>query len=96
MEALNRKPTLGVKKTMTLSDGTTIDVVSITARQMMSIANNKRLSDVDKGIHITAARVRINGQAVSADDLLDSFTDTEVEAIIKFASENESEDEEKN
>ena len=86
MEALNRKPVLGVKRSMEMPDGTTIDVIGIPARKTMEIANNKKLSDMERGIHITAAKLLINGKPVVADDLLDCFNDDELTEIIKFAN----------
>lgn len=94
MEALNRKPDLSVRKSMELADGTKIEVIGITARKTMAIANNKKMSDMERGVHITAAKILVNGAPVVYDDLLDSFTDDEVEKIIKFA--NDTPDEEKN
>ncbi|MDR3133267.1 MAG: hypothetical protein LBU42_04505 [Prevotellaceae bacterium] len=87
MEALNRKPNLTAKKSMKLSDGTAIDVVSITARKMMDIANNKRLTDVERGMHITAAKILVNGKPIVYDDMLDGFTDTEINEIVRFAND---------
>ena len=86
MEALKRKAALSVKDKMTFIDGTTIELVGITARKTSEIANNKRLSDFDRGIHLTAAKIRVNGQSVTYDDLLDCFTDEELTKIIKFAN----------
>ncbi|MCH5305189.1 MAG: hypothetical protein J1E79_01760 [Rikenella sp.] len=94
MEALNRKPDLSVRKSMALPDGTRIDVIGITARKMMAIANDKKLSDMDRGIHITAAKILVNGAPVVYDDLLDSFTDDEVETILKFANDVDEKNEE--
>lgn len=87
MEALNRKPDTSVRKSMELPDGTRIDVIGITARKMMAIANDKKMSDMERGVHITAAKILVNGAPVVYDDMLDSFTDTELETIIKFANE---------
>ena len=96
MEALNRKPNLAVKKSMKLDDGTTIDVIGITARKMMDIANNKRLTDIDRGMHITAEKILVNGKKIVYDDLLDGFTDTEINEIVQFANEVPDEDVKKN
>ena len=79
---------------MELTDGTKIEVIGTTARKTMAIANNKKMSDMERGVHITAAKILVNGAPVVYDDLLDSFTDDEVEKIIKFA--NDTPDEEKN
>jgi hypothetical protein len=87
MEAFKRKADLSVKKSMTLPDGTSIDVVGISARKTAEISNNKRLSDFDRGIHVTAAKIHVNGQEVCYDDLLDCFTDKELTKIVKFAND---------
>jgi len=86
MEVLKRKAELSVKDTMKFADGTTIELVGITARRASEIANNKKLSDFDKGIHLTAAKIQVNGQSVTYDDLLDCFTDDELTKIIQFAN----------
>jgi hypothetical protein len=96
MEALNRKPNLTVKKSMKLDDGTTIEVVGITARKMLDIVNNKRLTDVERGMHITVEKILINGKKVVYDDLLDGFTDTEINEIVQFANNISGEDGSKN
>jgi hypothetical protein len=95
MEALNRKPNLAVKKSMTLDDGTTIDVTGITARKMVEIANNKCLSDVERGMHITAEKILVNGKKIVYDDLLDGFTDVEVANIMQFANDVDEDGEKK-
>lgn len=87
MEALNRKPNLGIRKSMELEDGTRIDVIGITARKSVQLANNKKLSDADRGIHLTAAKILVNGSPIVCDDLLDSFTDDEITRIIQFAND---------
>jgi hypothetical protein len=92
MEALNRKPNLAVKKSMKLDDGTTIDVVGITARKMMEIVNNKRLSDTERGMHLTAEKIMVNGKPVVYDDLMDGFTDVEINEIVQFANDLPDED----
>jgi hypothetical protein len=97
MEALNRKPNLAVKKSMQLEDGTTIEVTGVTARKMMEIVNNKRLTDAERGMHITAEKVLVNGKKIVYDDLLDGFTDDEVNEIARFANDiPEGEDVKKN
>ena len=72
---------------MKLDDCTTIDVIGITARKAMEIANNKRLTDLERGMHITAAKILVNGKPVVYDDLLDGFTDTEINEIVQFAND---------
>lgn len=88
MEALNRKPDVTtVKKSMELADGTRIDLIDAAARKMRSIANNNKLSQYDKGVHVTAAKIRVDGQPVVFDDLMDCFTATELNQIIDFAND---------
>lgn len=87
MEALKRKPDLSVRKSMEFPDGTKIEVIGLTARANMEIANNKKLSDFDRGIQLTAAKILVDGKPVVYDDLLDSFTDKELEQIIAFAND---------
>ena len=89
METLNRKPDLGVRRSMDLPDGTKIDVVGIRARKMAEVANNKSLSDLDRGIHVTAAKILVNGKPVLPDDLLENFTDEELTKIIEFVNPDE-------
>lgn len=81
---------------MKLDDGTTIEVVGITARKMLDIVNNKRLTDVERGMHITVEKILINGKKVVYDDLLDGFTDTEINEIVQFANNISGEDGSKN
>ncbi len=87
METLNRKPSTVIRKSMELEDGTKIDVIGITARRMIEISNNKSLSDVDRGVHLTAAKLLVNGKSVVADDLLDGFNDVEFNKILAFAND---------
>ncbi|GHT46138.1 hypothetical protein AGMMS49965_23520 [Bacteroidia bacterium] len=91
METLKLKVNLDVKRSMTLASGVKIDVVGMTGRQASVIANNKRLSDFDRGVHYTAAKIRVNDQPVVADDLLDCFTDDDLTTIMKFANNIEEE-----
>jgi hypothetical protein len=87
MEALNRKPNLAVKKSMKLDDGATIEVTGVTARKMMELQNNKRLTDAERGLHLTAEKILVNGKKIVYDDLLDGFTDAEVNEIVRFAND---------
>lgn len=96
MEALNRRPNLAPRKSMELADGTKIEVIGIKARVAFELSNNKKLSDTDKGIYITAAKILVDGKPIVYDDLLDSFTDDEVTSIIKFSNETDEGDDEKN
>lgn len=86
MEALKRKPDMGVKKSMELPDGTKIDVVGIRAGIVRDLSQDKKMSDFDRGIHLTAAKVRIDGQAVTYDDLMECFTSDELDQIVGFAN----------
>jgi hypothetical protein len=89
MEALKRKADLSVKGSMSLPDGTLIELTAISARKAAEIGNNKRLSDIDRGIHLTATKIKVNGQPVTYDDLLDCFTETELAKIITFVNEED-------
>ena len=89
MEALNRKPDLTARRSMNLPDGTMIEVVGVNARTMAVVANNKALSDFDRGIHLTAAKIHVNGKPIVPDDLLDNFTDEELNQIIEFVNPDE-------
>lgn len=90
MEALNRKPdVMTVKKSMELSDGTRIDVIGITARKVREIANIKGISQFDKGVLLTAAKIRVNGQPVVLEDMLDGFYDYELNEILEFVNGTE-------
>ena len=71
---------------MELEDGTKIEVVEISAKKVRGITNNKNLSDFDKGVHMLAAMILVNGQEVIYDDLMDCFTYKELEKILKFAN----------
>jgi hypothetical protein len=85
MEALKRKPNLEVsKETLTLPDGVVITKKGITARELMRIANDKRLSDKEVGIHLTVAKILVDGKPIVYDDLLDGFTDEELTQIVEF------------
>jgi hypothetical protein len=81
---------------MTLADGTIVDVKGITARKMMEIVNNKRLTDSERGLHITAEKILVNGNPIVYDDLLDSFTESEVTQIVQLATDDEGEGGSKN
>lgn len=84
MEALNRKPNLGVRKSMTLADGTRIDEIGLTVRKQMEIANNKSLSDADRGLHLAAAKILVDGKPIIYDDLMDGFDTDELNSISDF------------
>lgn len=84
MEALNRKPNLGIRKTMTLDDGTPIAEIGLSVRKQMEIANNKSLSDADRGLHLMAAKILVDGKPIVYDDLMDGFNTEELDAISTF------------
>lgn len=93
MEALNRKPDLSsILRSMTLPDGTKIDVINITAAKQMQFENNKSLSDNDKMVHLTAAKMLVNGRPIVYDDLLNGFTAEEFVEIIKLVNNVTDED----
>lgn len=84
MEALNRKPNLGIRKTMTLPDGTRIDEIGLTVRKQMELANNKSLSETDRGFHLAASKILVDGKPIVYDDLMDGFNTEELDAISTF------------
>lgn len=86
MEALQRKPNLSVRRSMQLDSDTKIEIVGVPARVTMEIAKNKQLDDTDKGLHVVAAKVRINGKPIVIDDLLNCFDDEELTKIVEFAT----------
>jgi len=93
MESLKRKPDLSATKEFELKDGTKISVRSITARTMMQTANAKDISDIERGFRIMAAKLLVNGQPIVYDDLMDGFTDVELNFIAeKIGEEGEKKD----
>ena len=95
MAALNRKPQLPVKGSMTLSDGTAIDLVAVPVRSVMNLSKNKTLSEEDRGIHAIAMKLRVNGMEIRPDDLYDCFNDDELKQIVSFVSSIEGDEETK-
>lgn len=93
MRALNRKPDLSPRRSMELADGTKIEVIGMTARRSMEIANNKHMTDVERGFHHLAARMLVDGQPIVYDDLLDCFTDDEIGEITEFVTGGSKEEE---
>jgi len=85
MEALKRTPKIE-KASFDLDSETKIDYIGISVRKIRDITNNKTLSDFDKGINATAAKIRVNGNTVVADDLYDGFSDSELMKIMEFIS----------
>ena len=84
MEALKREVDLSVTRTMELDGKTTIEYVPITVGVASKVLKIKGLSDFDKGIHTIAAQIRVNGQKVCYDDLLECFTIEEFTKIAEF------------
>lgn len=83
-KALNRKPDLSVRKTLQLDDNTKIEKIGMTVRKQMELANNKSLTDSERGMHAMAAQILVNGQPIVVDDLMDCFNVEELEKITEF------------
>ena len=94
MESLKRKPNLSSKGSFQLDENTKIDIIRMTVRKANQIADNKKLSEFEKGIHGMAAKIHVNGQPIVPDDLLDCFSDDEFVQISKFIQEVEGIEEE--
>ena len=86
MEALKRKVDLSTKRSMTLDDGTIIEYVPVTVGKAAKINKIKGLNEFERGIHSIAAQIRVDGQEVCYDDLLDCFTTEEMSQIIEFVN----------
>lgn len=86
MKALKRKPDLSVRRAMTLPDGTKIEVIGLTARKSMELANNQKLTDAERGMNVIAAKILVDGAPIVVDDLLDGFTDDEIVTITEFVT----------
>ncbi len=76
-KALDRKPNLSVRKTFRLDEDTEISEIGMTVRKQVELSNNKSLSDTDRGIHLMAAKILVNGNRVIYDDLMDCFSSEE-------------------
>lgn len=87
----SRKPTFSVKRSMELEDGTKIDFVGMTGRAQREIMNNKSLSDYDRSVELLAAKIRVDGNPVKLDDIIDKFTGEEIEEIMLWAVEGNTE-----
>lgn len=96
MEAFKRKPDLSVRRSMELPDGTKIEVIGLTARKSMELANNQKLTDAERGMNVIAAKILVNGAPIVVDDLLDCFTDDEIVTITEFVTGKPEEELEKN
>ena len=73
-QALNRKPNLSVRRRLQLDANTEIAEIGI----------NKSLTDVERGMHLMAAKILVNGQPIVYDDLMDGFTTEEMDKITEF------------
>ena len=83
-QALNRKPDLSVRRTLQLDANTEIAEIGITVRKQMELTNNKSLTDAERGMHLMASKILVNGQPIVYDDLMDGFTTEELEKITEF------------
>ena len=83
-QALNRKPDLSVRRRLQLDANTEIAEIGITVRKQTELANNKSLTDAERGMHLIAAKILVNGQPIVYDDLMDGFTSEELEKITDF------------
>ena len=83
-QALNRKPDLSVRRTLQLAANTEIAEIGITVRKQMELTNNKSLTDAERGMHLMASKILVNGQPIVYDDLMDGFTTEELEKITEF------------
>ena len=72
-QALNRKPNLSVRRRLQLDANTEIAEIGITVRKQMELTNNKSLTDVERGMHLMAAKILVNGQPIVYDDLMASL-----------------------
>ena len=89
MERLNRKPDLSTVKEFELDKDTTITVVKQRARDMVKAVDAKNISQVEIAVRNTVSRILVNGKQICYDDLLDCFSDTELERIMKEVFEDE-------
>lgn len=83
-QALNRKPDLSVRRTLQLDANTEIAEIGITVRKQMELTNNKSLTDAERGMHLMASKILVNGQPIVYDDLMDGFITEELEKITEF------------
>lgn len=61
-QALNRKPNLSVRRRLQLDANTEIAEIGITVRKQMELTNNKSLTDVERGMHLMAAKILVRYQ----------------------------------
>ena len=80
----NRKPNLSVRRRLQLDANTEIAEIGITVRKQMELTNNKSLTDAERGMHLMAAKILVNGLPIVYDDLMDGFTTDELEKITEF------------
>lgn len=95
-KALDRKPDLSPRKSFMLDDNTEIAEIGMTVRKQMELANNKSLSDSERGLHAMAAKILVNGHPIVYDDLMDSFNTEELEKITDFLFPDKEGDSSKN
>ena len=90
MGAEKRKPDLSTKVEFELPEsGIKVKVKRLTGREMMKIVNNKSLSEHERGMNMLAAKLLVcfpdetEFNPIVYDDLLDYFTDEDLNFIAK-------------
>ena len=83
-QALNRKPNLSVRRRLQLDANTEIAEIGITVRKQMELTNNKSLTDVERGMHLMAAKILGEYKTMFYDELLDGLISDEMEKIPKL------------
>jgi len=91
MERLKREPTLAIKKEFELPDGTKIAIRQIKAGVLLQNAKAKNMSDQERGMHVIAAKLLVNGQPIVYDDLMECFNDEEINIIASYIADEDSE-----
>ena len=81
MEKLNRKPKLDIKTEFDLKDGTKIAIRQVKASVLVNAAKAKNMTDQERGLHIIASKLLVNGQPIVYDDLIECFNDEELTLI---------------
>jgi hypothetical protein len=93
--ALNRVPELKIIKEFDLPDGTHIAIRQVKTRVMVQLSGSKKMSDVERGMRIMAAKLLVNGEPLLYEDMLDCFNDEEINFISKrMANEDDDDDDE--
>ena len=93
---LNRVPELKIIKEFDLSDGTHIAIRQVKARLMLQNVTNKKMSDVERGMRVMAAKLLVNGEPIQYEDMLDCFNDEEITLISQHLVDEEDGEEGKN